>query len=605
VRNTKFIRLTIATLLLLPMAWTGVAFTQQVSGIVQVNNTAMPSNKTSVALIDSTGAIAAITITSSDGGFTLRAPGAGTYRIRARRIGFLPDSSKSLILSAGQRLPQIRLSLNTFPVQLVRVGIEEARRCVIAPQAGATVFRLWQEAQSALTATAATSQDVRVGFVLHRFERKLDARTGQIEESRSWDSRATTSEPYASVPAESLAAHGFVVPDGKMLVYYAPDARTLISDAFARTHCFHPIENGSHPGLIGLSFAPTEQRLHDRSVRDVSGTLWFDRVTLNLRTLDFEYGGNTGNASYDSPAATGQLEYMRLPSEAWVVSNWVIRMPVVTLTTAVTAPNGLAADPGGITISRRRMRQVTSVWEAGGDVENTQPLRSLRDSSAIVSAYGVVLGSVVDTTASGLREGVRGVRVTLHPGRMPSDSPASYSAYTDSAGSFAINGVAPATYSIEMESARLDTLGIEIVKRTVRVEPATQQSFVTTIPTAANAAYNMCQNSLRPREVLLHGLVLDEASRPMPHARVDVSWFAIADSRREHFEATTRNIATFSDEHGAYVICGIPADQRLKIVVKDDATARTMTTFSTQTTLVGMMNFVLHSTVNTNGCCTN
>src|SRR6185312_10772225 len=176
VRDTNVSRLTIATLVLLPMAWTGVAFTQQVSGVVQVNNTAMPSTETSVALIDSAGVVAAITITSSNGGFTLRAPAAGTYRIRARRIGFLPDSSKFLTLTAGQRPQHISISLNAFPVQLVRVGVEEARRCVIAPQAGATVFRLWQEAQSALTATAATSDDAGTGFVLHRFERKLDPR---------------------------------------------------------------------------------------------------------------------------------------------------------------------------------------------------------------------------------------------------------------------------------------------------------------------------------------------------------------------------------------------------------------------------------------------
>lgn len=177
-RDANVNRLTIATLVLLRMTWAGVASAQQMTGVVQVNNTASPSTETSVALIDSTGAVAAITITNSNGSFTLRAPEAGTYRVRARRIGFLPDSSESLTLSAGQRLPQIRLSLSAFPVQLVRVGIEEARRCVIAPRAGAAVFRLWQEAQSALTATVATSHDVRTGFVLHRFERKLDPRTG-------------------------------------------------------------------------------------------------------------------------------------------------------------------------------------------------------------------------------------------------------------------------------------------------------------------------------------------------------------------------------------------------------------------------------------------
>lgn len=594
-RDTNVSHLATATLVLLPMAWTGVAFTQQVSGVVQVNNTAVPSSETSVALIDSAGAVAAITITSSNGGFTLRAPGAGTYRIRARRIGFLPDSSKFLTLTAGQRLQHISLSLNAFPVQLVRVSVEEARRCVIAPQAGATVFRLWQEAQSALTAAAATSDDARTGFVLHRFERKLDPRTGKIEESRSWNSRATTSEPYASVPAESLEAHGFVVPEGKMLVYYAPDARTLISDAFARTHCFRPIEDGLHPDLIGLSFAPTQQRLRDRSVRDILGTLWFDRATFDLRTLDFEYRDDPTTEGDDNPSASGRLEYARLPNERWIVNHWVIHMPVVAFVTAVTAPNGLATDAGSITLSRRRVRQVTSIWEAGGDVANTLPLPSARGSSAIISAYGTVVGNIVDTTSSGALEGVQGIRVTLRRDDMPSDSPARYSTVSDSAGHFAFDGVVPARYSIDMKSARLDTLGIVIIPKPVLVDPASAQSFMTVIPTAAVVMHNLCGSNIRPGEALLRGTVSDSANDPVPHARVDVSWFAIPDVRQDHFSATTHSLAVFSDDRGAYAVCGIPTDRPLKIVVKDDAAARTATTFSTQKTPVGMVNFVLRA----------
>ena len=582
-----------ATLVMLPVICIGIASSQQISGVVRVNSTDAAMGETSVVLIDSTGAIAAIATTASTGTFTLRAPKAGTYRIRARRIGFLPDSSDYLTLSTGHESQRINLSLNPFPVRLVRVAVEEARRCVIAPQAGVAVFRLWQEAQSALTATVARSHDARVGFALRRFERKVDPRTGQVEESRSWDSRAVTSEPYASIPAESLAAHGFVVPEGRMLVYYAPDARTLISDAFARTHCFHPTEERSRPGLIGLAFEPTTQRINDRSVRDVSGTLWFDRATLDLRSLDFEYSGNSGRVTDADAAATGHLDYERLPDESWIVSHWLIHMPVIAVTTTVTAPNGLASEGGGITLSLNRARYVTSVWEAGGDVRNALALASAHDSSTAVSAFGAIHGTVVDTTPSGAREGVRGVRVTLHPGSTPLDSTTRYSAFTDSSGSFAIDSIAPDTYSLQMGSARLDTLGIAIMERTVPVEAATQQSFVTIVPTAANVVYNMCRNNLRPREAILHGMVTTAANDPISRARVDVSWFAVTDSRQNHFAAATHNVATYSDEHGTYLICGIPVDRPLKIVVRDGATERTITTVRTQNALIGMENFVL------------
>jgi len=588
--------LPIATLILLPMARTGVASAQQVTGVVQLNNTAAPSPETSVALIDSTGGVVAVTMTGNGGYFTLRAPGAGTYRIRARRIGFLPDSSESLTLKVGQQLRQIKLSLDAFPVQLVRVGIQEAQRCVIAPESGVAVFRLWQEAQSALTATVATSHDVRIGFVLHRFERKLDPNTGQIEEAHSWNSRAPTSEPYASIPAESLAAHGFVVPSGKMLMYYAPDARTLISDAFARTHCFRPTEDDSRPDLIGLSFLPTAQRLRDRSVRDVSGTLWFDRVTLDLRTLEFEYRDKRASGAADNQTATGRLEYARLPTGEWVVSHWVIHMPVLTVATTGSAPDGLAATSGGITVLRRNVQQVTSVWEAGGDIVNTVALQSLRDSSVVTSEYGAVRGRIVDTTPAGVREGVRDVRVILRPTRTFSDSAVPYSTFTDSAGTFAIDRVAPATYSVEMSSPQLDTLGIDITPRTVLVDRASQQSFVTVVPTAENMIHNLCRSRLLAAEAVLRGKIRGAANDLIAHARVEVSWFAIADSRQDHFVATTHNVVAFSDDNGEYAVCGVPTDRPLKIVIKDRTAERTMTKLTTLNTQIGMTDFILPST---------
>lgn len=580
-------------LVALSVIWCGVASSQQVSGAVRISAPAVALDETSVVLIDSSGVVAAVTTTGSNGNFTLYAPRAGRYRIRVRRIGFLPDSSAYVTLSAGQPSPRITLSLSPFPFQLARVGVEEARRCVIAPQAGVTVFRLWQEAQSALTATMATSQDAHTAFVLRRFERRLDPRTGQVEESRSWDSRTTTSEPYASIPAESLATHGFVVPDGKMLVYYAPDARTLISAAFARTHCFHPREDVARPDLVGLAFEPTKQRDWDRSVRDVSGTLWLDRTTLALRTLDFEYRGNSEGAMDSDATATGHLQYAQLPSGAWIVNSWLIHMPVVTVVSTVRAPNGLSSETGAITLVRTNARRVESVWDAGGDVEQTLAVTAPRDSSNAISPYGAIHGSVVDTTSSGIRQGIQDVRVTLRSTHLASDSTTLYSVFTDTAGSFGIEHITPGTYSIQMNSARLDTLGISITARQLDVGPATQQSSVTTIPAAAEVVHNMCQNNLPPRGALLHGIIRNSTDDPVPDARIDVSWFAIADSRRSHFAATTHNVATFSDARGAYVICGIPTDQALKIVVTDRAGGSSTSTILTQKARVGMANFSL------------
>src|SRR6185312_924408 len=90
-----------------------------------------------------------------------------------------------------------------------------------------------------------------------------------------------------------------------------------------------------------------------------------------------------------------------------------------------------------------------------------------------------------------------------------------------------------------------------------------------------------------------HGIIRNSTDDPVPDARIDVSWFAIADSRQSHFAATTHTVATFSDALGAYVICGIPTDQALKIVVTDRAGGSTTSTTLTQKARVGMANFSL------------
>ena len=305
------------------------ASAQEVRGVAQIAGVSTPLADASVVLIGADGNIVAGAITHADGSYILRASRPGTYRVRPRRIGFSPDSSHALELVSGQSVTYSP-TLTPFATQLAGVRVEETSRCSIAPEAGATALRLWQEAQSALTAAAVVSKNAPIGFVLRRFERELDPGGSVVRESKSWDSRAVSSEPYASISAESLAVHGFVVPQGRYLIYYAPDVRTLTSDAFARTHCFRPTQNPTRPALIGLAFAPatrgTHRSVNGSSVRDVSGVLWLDRRTAELQFLEFEYGTSAADAS----AASGRVDYRHLPSGAWIVNHWVIRMPVVT-----------------------------------------------------------------------------------------------------------------------------------------------------------------------------------------------------------------------------------------------------------------------------------
>lgn len=541
---------------------------QEVRGIARAGmtgeQTPPPAAETSVVLIDSLGNVVAGTITDEAGRYTLKVPLGGRFRIRARRIGFAPDSSATVSLRRGQSVtfnPVLRM----FATRLAVVRVDEAQRCRIAPDAGALALRLWNDAQSALTAAVVASEDHRTGFVLRRRERELAADGSTVLASRTWDSRTLSSEPYASIPAESLSVHGFVVPVGHALVYYAPDARTLITDAFARGHCFRPTARAERPSEIGLAFAPVSAASPpDVARRDVSGVLWLDRATGQLGDMEFTYGPGESSGRM-SPAATGRVHYRRLSNGAWIVDHWLIRMPVVT-TRTVMAPRAVDVVGAGTSLEPETVASVTAVWEGGGDVVGTF---APSDSTAgALLAFGSVRGRFIDTVQTAAQEarprGVAGIRVQLVR-RSTSPDRTVHVATTDSTGAFAFDRVDPGAYTVRVSGGPIDTLDVVIPERDITVSAATSQSLLTVIPSPAAALRRLCPDALGHDQAAIHGIVRDASGEPAAHARVTIAWFDAPDTRQTHFVASTQTRATLSGPDGTYVVCGVPREHALTV----------------------------------------
>jgi hypothetical protein len=481
--------------------------------------------------------------------------------VLARRIGFSPDSSPLLALHDGETAAFDPV-LRTFAVQLSTVRVDVTERCRIAPEAGALAQQLWEDAQSALTATVLGGSDGESAFLLRRFERELDSAGQTVRATRTWDAITRTSEPYTSIAAESLAAHGFVVPQGSALVYYAPDARTLISDAFARGHCFRPIERDDHPGEIGLAFEPTARVARKR--RDVSGALWIDRATGRLLDLELTYAVPPELGSLSVPAASARVDYGRTPSGRWVVKHWVLRMPVVTMR-GVTAPRSGSSLQVGAVLAREQVPTLAAIWEDGGDV-----VRTLAGADTVLDAVGTVSGRFVDSVrhggaGAGARlAGVAGIRVHLeaHAGTI---ADARYAAVSDSTGAFTIGSVRPGQYTVRVEGALLDTLDVAVPPRDITVAAATTQSLVTTIPPMEALVRNLCPDGLAPSDAVLHGTVAEADGRPNARARVVVSWFDVSDDRASHFGAHAETRGAATDRNGGWVVCGVPRNRRLSV----------------------------------------
>jgi hypothetical protein len=298
------------------------AAAQSVRGRVVEPGTGQPVPGAVVMLLDAQGARVTATLTDAQGGFAVQAGAPGTYSLRAERVGYAAASS-ALTLAADQTVEQ---SLVMEPRQVMLEPLlvtATERECTIRPQAKAAVA--WEELRKALDAAAVAEQRRSHAFRKRYWNNERSLVRRRRVSSQTWTTPDFSTEPFHATPVDRLAEHGYVEGgvQGDSLVFHAPDARTLLSDAFLDHHCFRLRERGRS---VGLEFAPTA----DRTLPDVRGILWMDRRTARLRKLEYTYV----NLPYANPADAlgGELEFEQLPDGAWIVRRWMVVMPRLRIT---------------------------------------------------------------------------------------------------------------------------------------------------------------------------------------------------------------------------------------------------------------------------------
>jgi len=307
--------------LLLVAAWAvpGALAAQTVRGQLTDSVTRAPLPGAFLTLVDEHGVEKARTITNGSGEFLLTAPAAGVYRLRSKRIGFRPYVSPPLTLTASAT-SSYNAVIDPIPVALAQVVVQGERQCDV--EAGASVAAVWEEVHEALAAVSWTSRDPGYWYAIARFERATTPGGRARGADSTWRDDGYRRVPIKSVPPDQLEREGFVVVDSAGWTYHGPDADELISDAFLRTHCFETKSGrGETEGLIGLAFSPAR----GRTLPDITGTLWIDHKTAMLHHLDFSY--TRLPEGLVAPRAGGRIEFLRVPSGAWIVRDWVIRMP--------------------------------------------------------------------------------------------------------------------------------------------------------------------------------------------------------------------------------------------------------------------------------------
>ena len=533
-------------------ALTSVAAAQVVRGTVVDETSGQPVPGVVVVLFDSAGHRLAGVLAGEDGRYAIRTTGPGRFGLRTERIGFRADAPTLVLLSAGEAI-EVKLVTRPVPVVLGAVRVAAKSPCVARATDGREVSAVWEEARKALYVTELTQRQELFSARVSRYVRTLDPRTRLVIGLDTKEASGVTRNPFVSQPAAELSAQGFVRQAAGEIIYYGPDAAVLLSDEFLGDHCFRlRAGDGRRSSLIGLEFEP----VRSREKPDIAGTLWIDRKSAELRDLEYTYR-NLANlpGTVQSDDFGGQVAFRRMPTGAWIVERWMIRMPVlVDRGPFVERSDGL---PPGVGSSRPERVQLGAIREEGGEVLETTA-RGARQ--ALVTERATLRGSVFDSTRM----------APLGTARVFLDG-TQFSARADADGSFTLGDVPEGTYTVSVLHPRFDSLGVKPPGETVTLRAGEATMVRLAAPSTPTILSQLCAADERaPRSAALRGRVIDAMTGgPAVDAEVAVSWSRLVEGGARPAVSEERR-GTRADADGRYKLCGLPEGVRLTVRARRD-----------------------------------
>jgi hypothetical protein len=305
---------------------------QQVLGRAVREADGSPLLEALIVLVDDRGYERARTVTSPSGGFELRAPRAGRYRLRVQRIGQRGWETPPFDLAVEQiSRPTFRVPDKPFELQELTVS---ARRpnCAVTLGDASLGANLLEAAQTALALAEAEMAKGQRSYATESYRQTVPL-VGPPVDSVVVQGRLA-GWPIQSADPDSLRLTGFVYGDWPAPslmnerpelgpTYFGPDARVLFTDWFLGSHCISVESQSGDTTWIVARFKPAKGT---RKTAALQGSLELDRSSLALRSLTFQFAARPRWAPPGS--AGGEIRFARLPDGAWLPVQWNMRAPV-------------------------------------------------------------------------------------------------------------------------------------------------------------------------------------------------------------------------------------------------------------------------------------
>jgi hypothetical protein len=490
-------------------------------------------------------------LTAAAGTFRMRLPHAGTYDLTVLRIGFRPTKAPAVAVASGEAAT-VSLVANSDAVSLNAVNVSANKDCRVNPDSGLMVTRVWEEARKAMLASQLSADDAAsapLDAAWIEYDRLLDASGRIVRRQSVRTSSHPTTHAFKSLPAEILARDGYVVSDDSTTSFYAPDADVLLSDRFAATHCLRL--EGAPPGkanLIGVGFAPTRDR---RGARDIEGTLWLDRASAELRTLEFRYTDLPDLAI--AAGAGGHVEFLRLGGVTWLVNAWAIRFPRLR-------PRSRSVDgTSRVTFSTDKL-ELRDIQITGGQVTRVQ-----RGAETLYEWSGPQIA---------LQLASRDAMIPIAGAELTLDG-TDYAAKSDEQGMVRLSPVLGGTYLARVKVPLLDSLNIPPLEREViarlGAKPDTMLMML-----AEDVLRRACPpDSTRHGEGMLRGTVHDVHGNPLSNAVVTATWqsrfYFGAGQKVDNLNYHEETIGAMTGADGSWRLCGVPRGLNMFVRVAADS----------------------------------
>ena len=471
----------------------------------------------------------------------LRAPARGAYRVRADKVGY--DSWTSVILQLGANPIHLRIGMS--PTRTPAPVVSRSETVCQPLTSGTPAGDLWIEIRKALSATALTESQGLVPLDVDIYERVLDRNAAVISERTEQRTRLAH-RPVTGIAADQLDSTRRGESSSEN-VYKAPDLATLLSESFAKSHCFAAIRGyGPETGLTGLEFRPN--RINTGP--DLTGVLWIDPSKNSLKSLAFDYV----NLPIPLRVArtSGRLDFQQLANGQWIVPRWYIRMPRVAQVTSVADPKVTGArdtlvgfqEVGGVA----RLAGTPAAPSAPNDAPSAAP------------AGGSMISGVVFDSTTG--RPLRGVEVSIG-GR--------FKTTTSDGGRYelAVNG--PISDKIVFEHPRLRLLRVPERVQTINVPAgANGQAFVI-VPSFATLRRTLCgkNETGTDSQGMAVGYVRDAGGKPVFNAHVWATWQIQWIEQNGRLVETNQQRVVEADTgpDGSYMMCGFTKNAQITFKV--------------------------------------